>query len=152
MTDNEYYSRSQRDALSQLLWITTVMREDMQQGLTERGLTQARAHLLWELKAHQPLTQRALADVLKVSPRNVTALVDALEGDGFVVRTPHPTDRRATLLALSETGESAVRRLDHDMTTLAELLFADVSPADLETFSRITVAAAQRLSDAVNAG
>jgi DNA-binding MarR family transcriptional regulator len=128
------------------------MREDMQQGLTERGLTQARAQLLWELKTHQPLTQRALADVLKVSPRNVTALVDALEGDGFVIRTPHPTDRRATLLALSETGELAVRRLDDDMTTLAELLFADVAPADLETFSRITVAAAQRLSDAVNAG
>lgn len=29
---------------------------------------------------------------------NVTALVDSLEKDGLVVRTRHPTDRRATVI------------------------------------------------------
>ncbi len=41
------------------------------------------------------MTQRALADALQVTPRNVTGLVDALADSGFVERAPHPTDRRA---------------------------------------------------------
>ena len=47
---------------------------------------------------------RALADELGLTPRNITDAVDALEGEGLVRRTAHPTDRRATLVELDGRG------------------------------------------------
>jgi DNA-binding MarR family transcriptional regulator len=39
-----------------------------------------------------------------VSPRTVTDLIDGLEARGLVARGPHPSDRRVTLLHLTEAG------------------------------------------------
>ncbi|MEN3610618.1 MarR family transcriptional regulator [Plantactinospora sp. ZYX-F-223] len=43
-----------------------------------------------------------LSQALKCTPRNVTGLVDALEAAGFVARSAHPTDRRATVVSLTQ--------------------------------------------------
>ncbi|MEC7764139.1 MAG: MarR family transcriptional regulator [Pseudomonadota bacterium] len=145
MTHSEQYSRYQQEALEQLLLVTDLMRTDMQSGLEQRGLTQVRAHLIWELGKRQPVTQRALADALNVSARNVTTLLDALEAKGFVRRTAHPTDRRAILVSLSPEGEAAKTRLERDMAELANALFSAASQDDLQAFMRVTNAAAERL-------
>src|SRR5689334_16897827 len=75
MIHNDDYTSKRRDALSQLFLVTTLMTSDMQRGLTERGLTMTRAHVLWVLGEAGEMTQRQLAETLKVTPRNVTALV-----------------------------------------------------------------------------
>ncbi|MGV3490712.1 MAG: MarR family winged helix-turn-helix transcriptional regulator [Devosia sp.] len=137
--------------MSQLLRVTTLMRADLDQGLEQRGLTQARAHLLWELGAHQPVTQRVLAELLRVTPRNITALLDALEASGHVMRQPHPTDRRAVLVSLTPSGAEVVERLQHEMAELADLLFATASPADLDAFVRVTGGAAAQLASLAKA-
>ena len=45
-----------------------------------------------------------LANALAVTPRRVTALVDAREADGLVERRPHPTDGRSTVVSLTRSG------------------------------------------------
>ncbi|WP_164738196.1 MarR family winged helix-turn-helix transcriptional regulator [Frigidibacter oleivorans] len=136
--------------MSQLLLVTDLMRADMQSGLEQRGLTQVRAHLIWELGKKQPVTQRELAKALDVSARNVTTLLDALEAKGFVRRSAHPTDRRAILVSLSPEGEAARERLERDMMDLANVLFSAVSRDDLDAFMRVAAAAAEQLA-ALNA-
>src|ERR671912_452474 len=90
--------------LGQVLDVAVLVNQDMNGSLGEYGLTPARAHLLWELFHRGPCTQRVLADALDVTPRNVTGLVDALEATGYVTREPHPGDRRATLVTLTDHG------------------------------------------------
>jgi DNA-binding MarR family transcriptional regulator len=46
---------------------------------------------------------------LQVHPTSVTNLIDGLERRGLVERTPHPTDRRTTLAAITEQGREAAR-------------------------------------------
>lgn len=140
-------STGRHDALSRLLEVTLLMTEDMQRGLAERGITLARAHLLWELGAAERLTQKQLADTLKVTPRNVTALIDALEGDDLVRRTAHPTDRRAIVVVLTDKGERMVARLRSEMQDFADLLFTGVSQLDLDRFTAVLGKVAGRLSD-----
>lgn len=123
------------------------MQRDMQKGLEKRGLTQVRAHLIWELGARQPMTQRDLAKLLEVTPRNVTTLLDALERTGFVRRAAHPTDRRAILVSLSPMGELARERLQHEMADLANTLFSGVSPDDLDAFMRVADAVSEKLAN-----
>lgn len=53
----------------------------------------------------------ALAEALGVSPRSITSKVDAAERDGHAVRRPDPTDRRATLVELTDQGRAALERL-----------------------------------------
>ena len=67
---------------------------------------------------------------LEVTPRNVTKLVDALEAEGLVAREPHPQDRRATVLRLTEEGRRVCQesaRADHGA---AARLYARLTPAE----------------------
>jgi len=64
-----------------------------------------------------------------VTARTVTTLVDALEGEGLLVRLPDPTDRRATLLALTERAQTQFEQVRRIQVELGEEL---VAPLDQE--------------------
>lgn len=109
----------------------------MASGLAERGLTLARAALLWQLQQDGPSTQHSLSRALRVTPRNITGLVDALEADGLVSREAHPTDRRATLVTLTAKGTSLARAMKRGQDGFAQALFAEASATDLAAFVRV---------------
>lgn len=124
----------QREALERLLEITTLLGEGMETDVAGRGLTVARAEVVWLIHHRGRMRQRDLADALRVSPRNVTGLLDALTATGFVARTPHPGDRRATLIELTARGEAAAAALSADQAEFARYLFGDMSQAELDRF------------------
>src|ERR1700674_3672138 len=64
----------------------------------------SRMRLLCQLHDDGPRRMADLASGLDVTPRNVTTLVDGLERDGLVRRRPHPTDRRATVIELTDSA------------------------------------------------
>ncbi|MFE0673399.1 MarR family winged helix-turn-helix transcriptional regulator [Streptomyces sp. NPDC058867] len=75
--------------------------------LAEKGTTVARLRALRFLShANEPMRMRDLSDMLGVAARTATSLVDSLEKEGLVIRLPHPTDRRAHLLALTDAGRT----------------------------------------------
>jgi DNA-binding MarR family transcriptional regulator len=123
-----------RRALSRLFEFTVIMSEAMERDLSERGLTRARATVIAHLHHRGPMRQRELAEALRVTPRNVTGLLDALEATGFVGRFPHPSDRRATLATLTAQGTAVGEAMDADEQQLAAFLFAGVSAAELAGF------------------
>jgi DNA-binding MarR family transcriptional regulator len=124
-----------RVTLDRILELVTLLNEDMAHSFARDGLTGPRAHLLWELHHRGPATQRALADALRVSARNITGLVDGLVDTGFVTREPHPTDRRATLVSFTERGAKTAEAMDRDHRELARLLFAGMPARRLEGFA-----------------
>src|SRR5215208_8539042 len=72
--------------------------------LQDSGMTYARMRLLGALHCNGSQIMSSISDELGVTRRNVTALVDALEEEGLVRRKPHPTDRRATVIEMTEQG------------------------------------------------
>ena len=58
-----------------------------------------------------PLTLGELAELERVQPPSITRIVGALEGDGLVERTPHPTDGRVTVVRLTPAGRGLLRRV-----------------------------------------
>src|SRR5487761_902345 len=92
--------------LDRVLELTALLGRDAAESLAREGLTESRAHLVWQLQQRGPCTQATLAADLHVTPRTVTALVDGLEATGFVPRDPPPTDRRATLVTFTERGRA----------------------------------------------
>lgn len=52
------------------------------------------------LLEHGPVSHAQIARQLGLTPASVTALIDRLQAQGLVQRTPHPTDRRVTHVEL----------------------------------------------------
>jgi DNA-binding MarR family transcriptional regulator len=88
----------------------------------DHGLTFLRLRLIDRLNEEGPAMMRTLADELRLTPRHMTALVDALEQENLVARRPHPTDRRATVVELTASGcEAANAVLAPSMNAIAGL-------------------------------
>ncbi|MGC5166155.1 MarR family winged helix-turn-helix transcriptional regulator [Luteimicrobium sp. DT211] len=79
----------------------------------------------------------ALAETLDVSPRSVTSKVDAAERDGYVVRHPDPSDRRATLVELTEHGRAVLVRVGNLRATGAGGLLERLTPAEQQELVRL---------------
>ena len=121
--------------LDRILALTVLLHEDMTRSLAGYGLTDSRAHLVWELHHHGPCTQQALASALKVTPRTITALVDGLVETGFVIRRPHPADRRATLVTFTDKGRLTAEALASSHRELARQLFSGLPRQTFEGFN-----------------
>ncbi len=67
------------------------------------GLPFSRVRALWRL-TDRPLTLAELADAMAVDAPAATVAVNDLERRGFVRRSPHPTNRRAKLVQLTDEG------------------------------------------------
>jgi DNA-binding MarR family transcriptional regulator len=122
------------ETLDRVFELTLLLGEDMRDGLERQGLTASRAHLLLVVAERGPCAQRELADVLKVTPRTVTALVDGLQSTGFVMREPDPDDRRIARVTMTERGRAATRAMLDGRTRLARDLFADLPQDRFEGF------------------
>jgi DNA-binding MarR family transcriptional regulator len=70
-----------------------------------QGLGYEQMRVVQVLSCRGPAIMREIGEMLKISPRNMTVLVDGLQEAGLVTRGAHPEDRRATLLELTAEGE-----------------------------------------------
>jgi DNA-binding MarR family transcriptional regulator len=92
------------------------------------GLSYPRLRVLEALHCQGSAKMKTLADGLGLSARNMTAVADSLEDEGLLRRVAHPSDRRATLLELTDEGVAAA---DESLVPrLAEIsrLFDELSP------------------------
>lgn len=131
--------------LDRLLQIADLFEKDMARAFEGTGLTPARVHLLWALQHHGPSTQQVLSRICGVTPRNITALVDALEKTGHVRRTPHPDDRRAVLVELTPEAIETMTRMQKEHADLDESLLSAVAPEDRGAVQRGVAAIAAHL-------
>ena len=133
------------EVFDRLLQIALLIQEDLARSFAATDLTVPRTHLLWELHRLGTSTQKTLATALKVSPRNVTGLVDALEASGYVARTPHPRDRRAILVTLTDRGSQTMAQMEHERSQIAAALVADLDPDQQERLRKGLDAIAARM-------
>lgn len=132
-------------SLDRILELTVMLGRDTADGLERLGLTEARAHLIWELARQGPCKQQALAEAMGITPRAVTALVDGLVATGFVTREAHPTDRRAAQVTFTAHGQATAQELLDGHRELARRLFADVPADQLECFDAVLMRLLERL-------
>jgi DNA-binding MarR family transcriptional regulator len=137
--------------LDRLLLIGALFDHDMARAFAGTPLSTARMRVLWVVHHSGPLTQQALAHALEVSPRNVTALVDALEEAGYLHRSAHPTDRRAVLVSLTALGVQLMETTTREHAELSATLLDAVRPEDRGAVERGIEAIADRLAELIEA-
>jgi DNA-binding MarR family transcriptional regulator len=74
------------------------------------GLTPRMWGLLNVLDAEGPVTQHALGRLIGMDPSTMVGTIDQLESQGLVERRPHPNDRRAHALTMTDEGRRTLKR------------------------------------------
>jgi len=74
----------------------------------EAGPPLTQLTVLGHLERRGPLSTNDLAAAEQVRPQSMTSTVRLLEESGLVRRRPHPTDRRAVLIELTDKGIKAM--------------------------------------------
>ena len=97
----------------------------------ELPITPSEMNLLLTLYQHcdgirQGIQPSELGELMQIARPTVTALLNSVEGAGYVRRRPGQTDRRAVLVELTEAGEAFVcegrRMFFRHMARLVEFL------------------------------
>jgi DNA-binding MarR family transcriptional regulator len=95
-------------AVTSVMRVHQIVLAAVDPALKPLGLTFARyeALVLLTFSRRGSLPMRVMGERLQLHPTSVTNIVDRLEADGLVRRTPHPTDGRTTLVAITEAGRT----------------------------------------------
>jgi DNA-binding MarR family transcriptional regulator len=78
-----------------------------------------------------PRPMRDLVSAFRLDPSYLTSVVDALERRGVARREPHPTDRRAKTVAVTEEGRRVVERV-REVMAIPPRSFQVLAPAEQE--------------------
>jgi DNA-binding MarR family transcriptional regulator len=88
-------------------------------------------------RRRESVSMSELSRMLLVSNGNATAVVDRLEADGMVRRTPSETDRRTVFVALTPEGLTQFEGLATGHEHEVDRLFADMSETDMDALTDI---------------
>ena len=99
----------------------------------ESGTTLPRFDVLAALSRHpNGLRMSELSSVLHVSNGNVTGIVERLAADGLVLRVPVESDRRATMVSLTEAGRDEFFKLAELHERWVNDLLSTINPDEAE--------------------
>ncbi|MCH6470577.1 MarR family winged helix-turn-helix transcriptional regulator [Sinomonas terrae] len=96
----------------------------------KRDLTPSRLAALAALERGGPQRPGDLAASLGISAASMSRLTEALEGGGWVRRTPDAADKRAFLLALTEEGTATINDVRREGTSRLAEEVALLSPKE----------------------
>jgi DNA-binding MarR family transcriptional regulator len=93
------------------------------------------------------MTMGDIAEMLDVTPRTVTGLVDNLERDGLVRRVDDPRDRRSVYAELTDKGRERVQAVWRDAAAGQQALTRGFKESDLVQLRHLCL----QLIQAINA-
>jgi len=82
------------------------------------------------------VTPGSLAEHLNISTASTTKLLDRLAAAGHIVRSPHPTDRRALMITISKSAHEEVRESVGRSHARRFEVAAELTPAEREVVIR----------------
>ena len=128
-------SKLPRHRMVELLWsFAPAYQRWTESLLVEKGLSPQRLRILGSIHERGPRIMSELKKELGVTATNVTALVDSLEKDGLVVRKRHPTDRRATVIELSDKVMTELSPRCTEYKKQVAELFSGLSDSECKAF------------------
>ena len=104
----------------------------------DTSLTLSQLAALATLERHGALTPRDLAAAERVQPPSMTRLTGSLEEQGLITRTPHASDGRQVLLAVSPSGAALLREDRRRREAWLARQLADLDPRERGVLQQAT--------------
>lgn len=101
------------------------------------NLTPQQFGLMRFLWVEDGITQVELSSRSQIDRTTIGGLIDRLEQSGLVQRLPHPEDRRAYRISLTEAGRALEKELAPLADELHRAILAPLEPAEVDTLIAI---------------
>jgi DNA-binding MarR family transcriptional regulator len=112
--------------------VNRVIRQVAPDAWMELSLTVPQVKSLFFITNHSTTNFKNLAKAMKVTPSNLTGVIDRLVEQGLVSRTENPEDRRQIQLRATEKGEAQVAELRERRTSYLSKALNDLSVEELK--------------------
>ena len=100
-------------------------------------------------KSAEPLSQRALADLVGVEGPSMVSMLDRLERDGFLARAPSASDRRVKLVHLTEAGRTVYAEVQAEAVSFRTALLAGLDPQALAAAAELLETVRTRIEESL---
>jgi DNA-binding MarR family transcriptional regulator len=107
-----------RETLNAIRAVMTATEQYREALANHLGIGRTEAQAIGQLAATGGLGQTELAARVGITTGASTALIDRLEKAGLARRTAHPTDRRRTVVTLTERGQQLVEEGHRSLASL----------------------------------
>ena len=104
------------------------------------------AGILFALKRQKTMSQRELAEALRIKPPSVTAAIKKLESSGLVMRQRDENDQRVMKLQLTTEGEHYVERIVQSIRETEALAMQNISQEEKLFLRRLLIQIRDNLS------
>ena len=122
-------------------------RNRLDQRLRPLGLSQAKWQVLLHLNmVADSLTQKQLSERLGIEAPSLVRLLDRMEADGWIIRCPSPSDRRAKTIHGTDKAAAVIREIKEIAATLRKELLAGIPGEELAVASSVLT----RIKDRAN--
>ncbi|MEY9974261.1 DNA-binding MarR family transcriptional regulator [Lysinibacillus sp. RC46] len=101
------------------------------------GFSKSHILILDYLSQEGPKRPSAIADRLKVTTGGVTVLTSKLINAGFIEKTQHATDRRASQLKITVDGENILEDSRQQVSAIIQNMFGMLSADEVQTLRDI---------------
>ena len=112
------------------------------------GLSGRQYVVLAVMDSDEPASQLELANLCGLLPAQVVPVLDELESRGLVERRRSESDRRRSVVRITEHGSALLARADALERSLSDLMFGQLEPAaraELGDTLRLALARVQRV-------
>jgi DNA-binding MarR family transcriptional regulator len=96
------------------------------------GLSTTQIKSLFCILENERISSRKLADMLDVTPANVTGIVDKLIEQGLVKRVENAADRRVVFLESTEAGKKLIANLEQVATENSTRMLSGLNEEELD--------------------
>jgi DNA-binding MarR family transcriptional regulator len=101
-----------------------------QERLAEAGMGRGFYGVLATLDEFGPAAQAEIGRRLGVDPSDMVAILNDLEGAGYICRERDPSDRRRNTITMTRSGRAALNRFDRTIAEAQDVVLGSLSQAD----------------------
>lgn len=130
--DNTFSVENAEDSSGFLLWqVTNLWQREIRKILEPYDLTHSQFVLMacihWLTLKNELVTQIILSTHTKIDPMTTSTVLRTLQTKGFVKRIEHPTDTRAKIVTITESGKEIIKKAVVSVELFDTNFFASVN-------------------------
>ena len=125
-----------RALAEQLLDLQALLRLDpvnQQVSIFEKGTFLALQYLSHQKTVHP----KELSQQMAVSSARIAALLNHMENEGLIVRSPDPNDNRQVTVSLTARGEQLIKKKKEEVVNIMAKALEELGPEEAEIYLRI---------------
>ncbi|MDL2214289.1 MarR family transcriptional regulator [Clostridia bacterium OttesenSCG-928-O13] len=103
----------------------------------EGDFQHGQGRLMRTLLQRGDVTQKQLADEMRIRPASLSELISKLEGKGLLTRSQNQQDKRVVNLRLTEEGTAVAQKLEQVQKDFGQNLFSELSEEESDSLYQI---------------